>query len=112
LYARSRAGLVLARLTGGQVFLKGKYNRKSGNLVWWPSGPPTPGVESIQVNRRGRAAVVFRDSIVDDLLKKAGLFKSWMPARKGATKAFRYKGSMGGGRRGTVDGTMTMGRLK
>lgn len=109
--AKADKGKVLVILSEGTFLLDGRVNPKTRNLTWWPKGSSSPPAEHIQITRVGKAADVFKERILYDLLLQARVLANWMSVQPGAQKRLVFAGGVGGTRKGSVSGTLTMGRL-
>jgi len=82
-----------------RVFVKGRYNPKTGNVAWWPDRvPPKVCHETIQVARRGKATSIFKETLIWTLIQKAGLTKSWMAGQNHSSLKIRFSSPLSGNR--------------
>jgi hypothetical protein len=85
---------------------------KTLKLVLEKGMPQTPALEEVQVTCGDKTPDLSKTRLMHRLVRRAGLFSLSLKARPGARKTFRWRGSLGGGAKGSVAGTLVVKRLK
>ncbi|MCD6498405.1 MAG: hypothetical protein J7M25_08935 [Deltaproteobacteria bacterium] len=98
-HAKGATSVLITQDRPCRIFVKGRYNPKTGNVAWWPDRIPAKMChETIQVTKRGKTASLFKETLIWSLIQKTKLMKSWMAAQNHSSLKVRFSSPLPGNR--------------